>query len=191
MSRHRSGDKPFNYLNQWRLVYWGIYASLGFNELTVSVKLTFDTVLWWVFMFRIVWSIQWSLFTSMHVWCYSIQNRHPCFRNCTHIFVSVICMASCFHPIKFQCTLQRNNAIKKSMPVILLMACSLLCLVVIWYFQGPRLLTWINFNPSMDKWSVKWNNLSFPSVNGCTVAVWEWMIIFILHLMIDVNTYPW
>ena len=31
MAWRRPGDKP--YLNQWCLVYWRIYASLGLNEL--------------------------------------------------------------------------------------------------------------------------------------------------------------
>ena len=34
MAWRRPGDKP--YLNQWWLVYWRIYASLGLNELTHS-----------------------------------------------------------------------------------------------------------------------------------------------------------
>ena len=33
MAWRRSGDKPSHYPNQWWLVYWRIYASLGLNEL--------------------------------------------------------------------------------------------------------------------------------------------------------------
>ena len=38
--------------------------------------------------------------------------------------------------------------------------------------QGPLLLTWFNFNPSMDKkshaqWSVEWNYLSIPKLQRC------------------------
>ena len=42
-------------------------------------------------------------------------------------------------------------------------------------FQGPLLLTWINFNPSMDKWShaqysVGGNYISIPKFQPVTVA---------------------
>ena len=45
---------------------------------------------------------------------------------------------------------------------------------------GPLLITKINFNPSMEKLiyaqlSVKWNCLSIPNFNGCTVEVREWI----------------
>ena len=36
MACRRPGDKP--YLNQWRLVYWRIYASLGLNELSNDLR---------------------------------------------------------------------------------------------------------------------------------------------------------
>ena len=62
-----------------------------------------------------------------------------------------------------------------------------LCSAVIGWFlgqQGPLLLTWININCSMDKWSqiqysVRWN--SFPNFNGSTVEVWEWVTNFTSH----------
>ena len=46
---------------------------------------------------------------------------------------------------------------------------------VMWV-QGPLLLTWFNFNPSMDKylhslWYVGWNYLSIPKLNGVAVEV--------------------
>ena len=52
--------------------------------------------------------------------------------------------------------------------------------------QEALLLTWINFDISMDnqshaQLSVGWNYLSNPNFNGCTVEVWEWISIFILH----------
>ena len=57
--------------------------------------------------------------------------------------------------------------------------------------QGCLLLTWFNFNPSMDKsshaqLSVEWNTYPFPNFNGATVEVWEWISNFIPHFI----TYP-
>ena len=59
---------------------------------------------------------------------------------------------------------------------------------------GPLLLTWIDFNPSMDKvitCLVKCDEITypFPNFNGCTVEVWEWISNFITHFMMDVITY--
>ena len=44
--------------------------------------------------------------------------------------------------------------------------------------QWPLLLTWFNFNPSMDKESdaqesVEWNYLSIPKFQRFTVEIWE------------------
>ena len=43
---------------------------------------------------------------------------------------------------------------------------------------GPLVLTWINLDPSMDKYShaesgMRWNYLSIPNFNGCIGEVWE------------------
>ena len=51
---------------------------------------------------------------------------------------------------------------------------------------GPLLLTWINFNPSMDKKSyaqesMGWNYLSIPKLQLCN---------FISHIIMGVITYP-
>ena len=59
------------------------------------------------------------------------------------------------------------------------------------HLQGPLLLRWIDFHPSMDKWlraqlSVRWIHLTIP----CTVEVWKWMNNFTPQFMIDVITYP-
>ena len=61
--------------------------------------------------------------------------------------------------------------------------------------QGPLLLAWFNFNPSMDKWlcplqSVGWNYLSLPNFNGTTVEVWKWISNFIPHFIGYVLAYP-
>ena len=50
-------------------------------------------------------------------------------------------------------------------------------------WPGALLLTWFNFNPSMDKqlhYKV-WDDTmyAFPNFNGCTVEIWEWIINFI------------
>ena len=60
--------------------------------------------------------------------------------------------------------------------------------------QGPLLQTWINFNPSMDKYtsnhllSNMWDKITypFPNFNGCTVEIWEWISNFIPQFMMDV-----
>ena len=53
-------------------------------------------------------------------------------------------------------------------------------------YQAPLLLTWINFNPSMD--CNVWDEITyaFPNFNG----VWEWMSNFIPHFAGNVITYP-
>ena len=35
-----------------------------------------------------------------------------------------------------------------------------------------------------------WISYAFPNFNSCTVAVWEWIINFIPHFILDVITYP-
>ena len=50
------------------------------------------------------------------------------------------------------------------------------------------LLTWLNFNPGMDKykqawWSVGWNYV-------CIAEAWEWISTFIQHCILDVIIYP-
>ena len=57
------------------------------------------------------------------------------------------------------------------------------------------LLTWIDFDPCMDKWShaqqsMSWNYLSHSQTSTVQpVEVWEWTSYFILHFIIDVITY--
>ena len=62
-------------------------------------------------------------------------------------------------------------------------------------FQLPLLLTWFNFNPSMNKYHMPgkvWDGITypFPNFNGATVEVWEWINNFIPHFIMDVITYP-
>ena len=61
-------------------------------------------------------------------------------------------------------------------------------------FPVPLLLTWLNFNPSLDQYMPNkvWDKISypFPNFNGSTVEVWEWISNFILHILMDVITYP-
>ena len=44
------------------------------------------------------------------------------------------------------------------------------------HYLGSLLLTF-NFNPSMDKISKVWGEITdpFPNFNGCTAEVWEWI----------------
>ena len=54
--------------------------------------------------------------------------------------------------------------------------------------MGPILLTWANFNPSMDKQphaqeSLGWNYLSISNFKGATIEVQEWMSNFIPHFI--------
>ena len=62
--------------------------------------------------------------------------------------------------------------------------------------QVPILLSWINFNPSMDKWShtkynVECNHLFHSQTSKFAPSqVWEWIINFIPHFTVDVITYP-
>ena len=66
--------------------------------------------------------------------------------------------------------------------------------VTVWAYSTPQpntevpaptggiLLTWINFNPSMDTYYIHykmWQEITypFPNFNGCNVEVWEWIII--------------
>ena len=65
----------------------------------------------------------------------------------------------------------------------------------VWLVLGPLLLTWINFNPSMDKYLHTQKNVGeitypFLNFNGATVDVQEWISKFIPHFMMDVITYP-
>ena len=66
-------------------------------------------------------------------------------------------------------------------------------------YLGPLLLTWINFNPSMDKcipmkflFFEVWDVITypFPNFNGATVEVWEWIINFTTHFTGHVISYP-
>ena len=62
-------------------------------------------------------------------------------------------------------------------------------------YLAPLLLTWFNFNPSMDKplhqlYSVEWNYLSIHKLRQCTVEVWERKSNFIPHFTGYVITYP-
>ena len=52
--------------------------------------------------------------------------------------------------------------------------------------KGILLLTWFNVNPSMDKEIT----CSVKSGMNCTVEVWEWIIYFIIRIMVFVITYP-
>ena len=60
-------------------------------------------------------------------------------------------------------------------------------------YQGPILSTWINFSPSMYRWSqVKFCDeipCPFLSFNDAIVDVWEWISDFIPHFIMDVITY--
>ena len=47
---------------------------------------------------------------------------------------------------------------------------------------------WINFNTSMDKWSVKWNDLSVPKIQH-TVEAWEWISNLFPHFARNVISY--
>ena len=58
----------------------------------------------------------------------------------------------------------------------------------------PLSLTWINFDPNMDKNympSKVWNEITYPfqNVNGCNVEVWELLSNFTQHFIMDVITY--
>ena len=58
--------------------------------------------------------------------------------------------------------------------------------------QGQLLLTWINFNLSMDHMISKVLgeiNYPFPNFNGCTVEVWEWISNFIPHFIMEAIAY--
>ena len=53
--------------------------------------------------------------------------------------------------------------------------------------QGPLLLTWFNFNPSMDNNhmpSIVRDGITYPflNFNGCTVEVYEWISNFTPHI---------
>ena len=60
---------------------------------------------------------------------------------------------------------------------------------------GCLLLTWLNFNPNMDKYYIHYNmwyqiTYPLPNFNGVTVEVWEWISNFIPNLAMHVVTYP-
>ena len=63
--------------------------------------------------------------------------------------------------------------------------------------QEPFSLTWVTFNPSIDKFrhipGKVWdeNTYPFPNFNGAAVGVWEWMSNFTPDFVIDVITYPY
>ena len=58
---------------------------------------------------------------------------------------------------------------------------------------GAPLTNIFNFNPSMDKYMPRkvWGEITYPfkNIDGCTVDVWEWIINFIPHFIMDVITY--
>ena len=66
----------------------------------------------------------------------------------------------------------------------------------IWYItQGPILITMINFYPAWISnyiHSKVWDEITyrFPSSNGCTAEVWEWISDFIPHFTRRVINYP-
>ena len=68
---------PSHYLNQWRLVYWRMYASLGPNELSGNESCICVYVVWreaWKYLFRSLPDITWDKFiatcdaTSRRLW---------------------------------------------------------------------------------------------------------------------------
>ena len=57
----------------------------------------------------------------------------------------------------------------------------------------PRLLAWINFNPSKDNsLHAQWSMFCyiFPNINSATIGIWEWVSTFIPQCIMDVLTYP-
>ena len=54
------------------------------------------------------------------------------------------------------------------------------------------LLTWLNFNPSMDN-NHMCSKMSYPlpNVHGCNVEVWEWMSNLIPHFIMCIIVYPY
>ena len=62
------------------------------------------------------------------------------------------------------------------------------------YVLGPHLLTWINFNPSMDSYIHYnvWHQITYLFTNliDATVEVWELISHFISHFTGHVITYP-
>ena len=57
----------------------------------------------------------------------------------------------------------------------------------------PLLLTWINFNPSMDKnhkLSKVWDEIIYPFLNINICIVEGWISDFIPYFIMDVITYP-
>ena len=62
-------------------------------------------------------------------------------------------------------------------------------------YQWPHLLTWFNFNPSMDKFvtcpvKCEMKLLIISQTLTVHVEVWEWISNFISHFIKDVITYP-
>ena len=48
---------------------------------------------------------------------------------------------------------------------------------------------WISIHMSSKVWVA--NTYTFPKSNGCTIAIWEWITIYLIqHFMVDVITYP-
>ena len=66
---------------------------------------------------------------------------------------------------------------------------------LILFHYKPLFLTWINLNPTMDKWSHAHYKVYdeiiyyFANFNGATVEVWEWISNSTLHLIMDVITF--
>ena len=62
------------------------------------------------------------------------------------------------------------------------------------YYQVPRSLTWITFNPLWISHSpiIVWDEITypFPNFNGCILELWQWKSNFILHLSGHAITYP-
>ena len=67
--------------------------------------------------------------------------------------------------------------------------------MVLAYHQRPFLLTWSNFNPSMDDDYIRykvWDKITYPipNFNDYTIEVWEWISNSIPHFTGHVITYP-
>ena len=99
---------------------------------------------------------------------------------------------NCYSPIRIEFEFNENyisfNRMLGSAVHLNIIHTVVLCFVLFCFDIGriylwPLLLTWFNFNPSMDKWlhplyCVGWTHLSFPKLQRCPCS---WSLLLVQH----------
>ena len=118
---------------------------------------------------------------------FSLGNRLPLLEPMLSMCIAVLLRDT--GEIRIVCGLSIQRDVNTYVPCItrnMYTLRALVCFVIVCYRPIWRY-------PSGAQYLSKvWNKVTypFPNFNGSTVEVWEWMSNFILHIIIDVTTYP-